>query len=237
MNETAAESLCVSSSKNQSDGVVDDDEDVRISELRKISYGFIMPTICLLGIVGNVLNLVVLTRRNMQGRAYIYMRAYSTASLVAISFCIPFALRVLIAKEKGGWTSWFQAFYHVHLELYLGNSCLGICVMTLLALTVERHASVCRMRPTSNLAASGATFQRGLSPRLTLLLLALGTFFLYLPTIFRAEMSSCISARLNHQRLYQQRDNRPLLQSAFYQVSYAYIGLLYNYICAERLTI
>lgn len=73
MNETAAESLCVSSSKNESDGV-DDDEDVGISELRKISYGFVMPTICLLGIVGNVLNLIVLTRRNMQGRAYIYMR-------------------------------------------------------------------------------------------------------------------------------------------------------------------
>lgn len=50
---------------------------------------------------------------------------YSVASLLAISFCIPFTLRVLIHRESGGWTNWLQAFYHVHLELYLGNGCLG----------------------------------------------------------------------------------------------------------------
>jgi hypothetical protein len=33
-----------------------------------------MPAICCLGVVGNILNLVVLTRRNMKGIAYIYMR-------------------------------------------------------------------------------------------------------------------------------------------------------------------
>lgn len=49
-------------------------EDPRINYLRKISYGFVMPTICLFGIVGNILNIIVLTRRNMQGTAYIYMR-------------------------------------------------------------------------------------------------------------------------------------------------------------------
>lgn len=39
-----------------------------------MSYGIILPIICTLGILGNVLNLVVLTRRNMRGTAYIYMR-------------------------------------------------------------------------------------------------------------------------------------------------------------------
>ncbi|XP_026673231.1 probable G-protein coupled receptor B0563.6 [Ceratina calcarata] len=49
-------------------------EDPRITMLRRISYGIVLPTICCLGIVGNVLNLIVLTRRNMRGTAYIYMR-------------------------------------------------------------------------------------------------------------------------------------------------------------------
>lgn len=53
-------------------------EDPRIEYLRKISYGIALPIICALGIVGNVLNLVVLTRRNMRGTAYIYMRGKST---------------------------------------------------------------------------------------------------------------------------------------------------------------
>lgn len=53
-------------------------EDPRIEVLRRYSYGVALPSICLLGIVGNVLNLVVLTRRNMRGTAYIYMRGKCT---------------------------------------------------------------------------------------------------------------------------------------------------------------
>lgn len=49
-------------------------EDPRTAVLRRISYGIILPTICCLGIIGNILNLIVLTRRNMRGTAYIYMR-------------------------------------------------------------------------------------------------------------------------------------------------------------------
>lgn len=49
-------------------------EDPRTENLRKLSYGIILPIICTLGILGNVLNLIVLTRRNMRGTAYIYMR-------------------------------------------------------------------------------------------------------------------------------------------------------------------
>lgn len=49
-------------------------EDSRTETLRRYSYGVALPAICLLGIVGNILNLVVLTRRNMRGTAYIYMR-------------------------------------------------------------------------------------------------------------------------------------------------------------------
>lgn len=49
-------------------------EDPRTPTLRRVSYGIVMPAICCLGIIGNILNLVVLTRRNMRGTAYIYMR-------------------------------------------------------------------------------------------------------------------------------------------------------------------
>lgn len=55
----------------------EDLEDPRTSSLRRISYGIILPAICCLGIIGNILNLVVLTRRNMRGTAYIYMRGRS----------------------------------------------------------------------------------------------------------------------------------------------------------------
>jgi len=55
-------------------GTVDEEEDPRITALKQAAYGIALPAICILGVVGNLLNLVVLTRRNMKGTAYIYMR-------------------------------------------------------------------------------------------------------------------------------------------------------------------
>lgn len=45
-----------------------------IQDVKYLTYGIIWPSICALGIVGNVLNLIVLNQPNMKGTAYIYMR-------------------------------------------------------------------------------------------------------------------------------------------------------------------
>ncbi|XP_043790975.1 probable G-protein coupled receptor B0563.6 isoform X1 [Apis laboriosa] len=184
-------------------------EDPRIPSLKRISYGIVLPTICCFGIVGNILNLIVLTRRNMRGTAYIYMRGYSAAALLALLFCIPFDMRVLIHKETGRWSSWIQAFYHTHLELFLGNGCLGVGVMMLLALTVERYVSVCRpgqhTRPLCG------------PPHLTVALIPLATFLVYLPNVFREEVATCLPA-LGEPIIYQKRENHFYLDSLFYQV-------------------
>lgn len=58
-----------------------DVEDPRTESLREYCYGLMLPIICSLGIIGNVLNLIVLTRRNMRGTAYIYMRGKSASHL------------------------------------------------------------------------------------------------------------------------------------------------------------
>lgn len=75
-------------------------EDPRTPSLRRISYGIILPTICCFGIVGNILNLVVLTRRNMRGTAYIYMRGKSL-SVDALTLCIyVFTARVGVQERE-----------------------------------------------------------------------------------------------------------------------------------------
>lgn len=63
-------------------------EDPRTPTLRRISYGIVLPTICCFGIIGNILNLVVLTRRNMRGTAYIYMRGEHHLSIIIYFFII-----------------------------------------------------------------------------------------------------------------------------------------------------
>jgi hypothetical protein len=50
---------------------------------------------------------------------------YSAAALLAILLAIPFSARLTIYKDAGRWSSLPQALYHEHLELFLGNACLG----------------------------------------------------------------------------------------------------------------
>ncbi|XP_012279156.1 probable G-protein coupled receptor B0563.6 [Orussus abietinus] len=194
-------------------------EDPRTAILRRISYGVVLPGVCLLGIVGNILNLVVLTRRNMRGTAYVYMRGYSAAALLAIIFCIPFAMRVLLYKETGSWSNKVQAFYHTHLELFLGNGCLGVGVLMLLALTVERYASVCHPGARS-LPVCGP-------PNLTVFLIPLATFLLYLPGVFRSKMTSCLLPT-DGRLIYQKREDLLFLHSVFYQVYKVVLELIFK---------
>ncbi|XP_067636018.1 probable G-protein coupled receptor B0563.6 [Eurosta solidaginis] len=183
-------------------------EDPRTEALRKYSYGIILPIICTLGIIGNVLNLVVLTRRNMHGTAYIYMRAYSTAALLAIIFAIPFGMRMLVHKDRGRWEEFGPAFYTAHLELFLGNGCLGVGVMMLLVLTIERYVSVCH--PGFSRPVIGP-------PGIVVFLTTLITFILYTPSVFRGVIVKCI-LQTDGNYVYFRRDNNEFLHTLFYSV-------------------
>ena len=78
-----------STSPNSTSLVLQDPEDPRDETLRRYSYGVAMPAICCLGVLGNILNLVVLTRRNMKGIAYVYMRGnYLCASYCVVARCV-----------------------------------------------------------------------------------------------------------------------------------------------------
>lgn len=81
--------------------------------------------------------------------------------------------------------------------------------MMLLALTVERYVSVCRpgqhTRPLCG------------PPHLTVALIPLATFLVYLPNVFREEVATCLLA-LGGPVIYQKRENHFYLDSLFYQV-------------------
>ena len=45
-----------------------------IYEIKYYAYGVVMPMVIAVGVIGNILNLIVLKQPNMKGPAYIYMR-------------------------------------------------------------------------------------------------------------------------------------------------------------------
>jgi hypothetical protein len=79
-------------------------EDARDETLRRYAYGIAMPAICVLGVVGNLLNLVVLTRRNMKGTAYTYMRGNRIISLcVFLPHCVILLRMNCDVDDRGVW--------------------------------------------------------------------------------------------------------------------------------------
>ncbi|XP_024942133.1 probable G-protein coupled receptor B0563.6 isoform X3 [Cephus cinctus] len=81
--------------------------------------------------------------------------------------------------------------------------------MMLLALTMERYVSICypgqHTRPLCG------------SPTLMLVLIPLTTFLIYLPSIFRGEITTCLLTSAGP-FIYQKRDNIFFMHSLFYQV-------------------
>jgi len=80
--------------------------------------------------------------------------------------------------------------------------------MMLLALTVERYVSVCH--PGRNQPFMGP-------PRLIVSLIPLLTFLLYLPNVFRYELTPCLPSP-EGPISYQKQDNRRFLNSVFYSM-------------------
>lgn len=88
---------------------------------------------------------------------------------------------------------------------------IGVGVMMLLALTIERYVSVCRP----------GKYTRPLCgpPHLTVSLIPLATFLVYLPSAFRGEITTCLVTP-GGSLIYQKRDNLSFMHSVFYQVRY-----------------
>lgn len=89
----------------------------------------------------------------------------------------------------------------------------------LLALTVERYVSVCHPSYTRPLMGP---------PHVTVALIPVATFLMYLPSVFRGEITHCLLGPTGP-LIYQKRDNTWFLHSLFYSVS----ATTNNIVCVE----
>ncbi|XP_017482808.1 PREDICTED: probable G-protein coupled receptor B0563.6, partial [Rhagoletis zephyria] len=146
--------------------------------------------------------------------------AYSTAALLAIVFAIPFGMRMLVHKDRGRWEEFGPAFYTAHLELFLGNGCLGVGVMMLLVLTIERYVSVCH--PGFSRPVMGP-------PGIVVFLTTLVTFIIYTPSVFRGVLVKCI-LQTDGNYVYFRRDNNEFLKTLFYSVYKVMLEVIFKLI-------
>ena len=85
--------------------------------LKYYSYGITLPAICFLGIVGNILNLVVLTRPTMRGPAYVYMRGIIILILLLLIFNLIENIQEILCLDVEFWKLHATCFNAISIQL------------------------------------------------------------------------------------------------------------------------
>ncbi|XP_014670315.1 PREDICTED: probable G-protein coupled receptor B0563.6 [Priapulus caudatus] len=123
-----------------------------------VTYAVVMPTLCCVGLVSNVVNLCVLRRGAdavatgtaravgsgvgcFASPAYVYLRCLAVADLLAMAFCLPMAATRAVGSP---YASRWVALYTARLSLFLVNAAIAASNLLVLAFTTERYVAVCR---------------------------------------------------------------------------------------------
>ncbi|CAJ0583975.1 unnamed protein product, partial [Mesorhabditis spiculigera] len=113
------------------------------AQVANIAYCYILPTICILGIIGNITNLVVLASRKLRAVSYMYLRALAVADLLCMLFVLIFVSVEILEKQGIHFNRWkWYSFYQTHLMLTFINWALGTGVFVVMALSLERYISI-----------------------------------------------------------------------------------------------
>ncbi|CAN7939736.1 unnamed protein product [Ixodes hexagonus] len=111
----------------------------QIDTLKFIAYGVVSFVIIALGIVGNLINLVVLTRPNLKGVIFVYLTWLATSDLLTLVVAVFSMLRLHGIQPR----TYPAAFYFAHVEMPLVNALMASSVFIVVAVTVDRYWSVC----------------------------------------------------------------------------------------------
>ena len=167
-----------SNSRNDSDSSTIDD-------INFVAYGIVANIIVTVGIIGNILNLIVLSRPKLKGVMYVYLMGLAVSNLCVLIIAIPALMDIAgLIRSKTFSTAFFQA----HLEIPLLNSFMAASVYIIICMTVNRYISI--YKPTQ--------FQRFHTFRnayIAIFLSFLGGMFLHIPLAFEYSVAeNCTEA-------------------------------------------
>ncbi|TKR80786.1 hypothetical protein L596_014795 [Steinernema carpocapsae] len=108
-----------------------------------IAYCYILPVICVLGIVGNLTNVITLASRRLRAVSYMYLRALALADLLCMIFVLIFVTGEILQYAGHNLNqSILYRFYQAHLMLSMINWALATGVYVVVALSLERFVSI-----------------------------------------------------------------------------------------------
>ena len=98
-----------------------------------------MPIVIAFGVVANMVNIAVLTRRSMKSSTNHYLSALAVYDVLYLALVFVLILRHQDAAVAA--SDWY-ARYHVHV-MWLSNTCSNTAVWLTVTFTVERYIGVC----------------------------------------------------------------------------------------------
>ncbi|CAM1294451.1 Uncharacterised protein g1014 [Pycnogonum litorale] len=141
-------------------------------DVRTVGYGIVIPGICIIGIFGNVLNLVILRKKELKDSTYTYLTGLAIADLTTISLSIITAVHRGFCEDR---YLWQMLDFYVYLPLAGISSTCSVFVVTVLS--VDRY---CRIRGCSNMMPA----KRQTMARKNLLFVTIFSVIVMLPSCF-----------------------------------------------------
>ena len=110
-----------------------------VQYIKFVAYSVVAYGIVAIGMLGNVLSLVVLTRPNLKGVMYVYLLGLALSNLCALITAVPALFDISAGLGNGQYPT---AFFQAHLEMPLINSFMASSVYIIICMTVNRYISI-----------------------------------------------------------------------------------------------
>ena len=127
----SGEGLLVVSNATVIEDAIDDDDFDTVATINFVAYNVVAFVIVGVGIVGNILNLVVLSRPKLKGVMYVYLLGLALSNLCVLLTAIPALMD--IAGDMDSRDSYAIAFFQVGIQTTMRGiqfSCL-FCMLCL----------------------------------------------------------------------------------------------------------
>lgn len=107
--------------------------------VRTVAYSYVLPVFALIGIVGNLMNLITLNSTILRGSRFVFLRAMGVLDSCALVFVLlsSFTMSGFLSKSH-----LWVAFYDAHVGIPAINFFFCASVLTALAFTIERYLLV-----------------------------------------------------------------------------------------------
>ena len=95
-----------------------------------VCYKYIAPTLCVFGVIGNIITLIVLSKQQLMESPYVYLKALAITDMSALFFTFPF---LVFSRESASYSwKWYDAFvFTPFLNFFTASSIWITVVMTI----------------------------------------------------------------------------------------------------------